>query len=147
VRLWRISNHADLSGRGGLLASGRWHRIGTPVVYAADHPATAMLEALAHLDFEDAPAGYRLMGIDVPNDAPSHRVKIGELPADWALHPEMTRDIGTALLSRTSVLTFLVPSALVPAAWDALLNPRHPAMGRCVIAEVLDGAFDPRLIR
>ena len=51
--IWRISNHADLSGAGGLRSSGRWHRRGAPVVCLAEHPALAILEVL--VDFELAP--------------------------------------------------------------------------------------------
>jgi RES domain-containing protein len=50
VRIWRISIYGDLSGRGGLLSAGRWNPRGLPIVYAADHPATAMLETLAHVN-------------------------------------------------------------------------------------------------
>ena len=37
MRLWRISNHASLSGEGGLHASGRWHTRGRRVVYTGKH--------------------------------------------------------------------------------------------------------------
>jgi len=70
VRLWRISNYSDLSGPGGLKASGRWHEKGRHVVYTSDHPASALLEAMVHLeiDFEDLPDTYQLLEIDVPDD-------------------------------------------------------------------------------
>jgi RES domain-containing protein len=48
MRIWRISNFADLSGRGGMLIDGRWNRRGTPIVYCTDHPSTALLEILVH---------------------------------------------------------------------------------------------------
>lgn len=66
--LWRISKFADLSGRGGALRSGRWHQRGTPVVYCSDHPSTALLEVLVHIDFEDFPASYTLLKIACPDD-------------------------------------------------------------------------------
>ena len=67
--LWRISNHASLSGEGGLHASGRWHARGRRVVYLADHPASALLEVMVHLeiDAEDLPSHYQLLGVDVPD--------------------------------------------------------------------------------
>src|ERR1700753_1353070 len=33
--LWRISRHRDLSGIGGLKASGRWHHAGHVILYLA----------------------------------------------------------------------------------------------------------------
>ena len=73
TRLWRISNHASLSGDGGLYASGRWHTRGRRVVYLADHPASALLEVMVHLeiDAEDLPTHYQLLGVDVPDDLAS----------------------------------------------------------------------------
>jgi RES domain-containing protein len=47
--LWRISNFVDLSGEGGLGASGRWHTEGRLVVYLADCPAGALLERIVHM--------------------------------------------------------------------------------------------------
>jgi RES domain-containing protein len=45
MELWRISIYADLSGAGGLMASGRWHSQGKRIVYLADHPSSALLES------------------------------------------------------------------------------------------------------
>ena len=69
MRLWRISNHADLSGEGGRRVGGRWHERGRPVVYLSEHPALALLENLVHLeiDSEDLPSGYQLLTVDVPD--------------------------------------------------------------------------------
>jgi RES domain-containing protein len=57
MRLWRISNYADLSGEGGRRAEGRWHERGRPVVYLAEHAALALLETMVHLEieYEDLP--------------------------------------------------------------------------------------------
>jgi RES domain-containing protein len=147
MRVWRISNYIDLSGRGGLIASGRWHRVGMPVVYTADHPATAMLETLAHLNVERVPPRYRLLAIELPDDGPVHRVSVAELPRDWETDMERTQSLGATLLARAAHLSVLVPSVLVPHAWNVLLNPLHPDMARCSVAEVIERAFDTRLIR
>ena len=147
MRIWRISDHADLSGRGGILAEGRWHRRGTPIVYCADHPATAMLERLVHLDPEEAPDAYKLLAIDVEASAPTTRIDPNDLPDDWRDEPNATRAIGTDLLQRAEHLLVLVPSVLVPHAWNVLLNPRHEAAAHCRIVEICDRLFDHRLIR
>ncbi|HXH47142.1 MAG TPA: RES family NAD+ phosphorylase [Bradyrhizobium sp.] len=52
MRIWRISNFDDLSGIGGLKTDGRWHDRGRHVVYAADHPASALLEVMVHLEID-----------------------------------------------------------------------------------------------
>jgi RES domain-containing protein len=69
MRLWRVSNHADLSGEGGRRVAGRWHERGRPVVYLSEHPALALLENLVHLEIdpEDLPSGYQILTVEVPD--------------------------------------------------------------------------------
>ena len=129
-----------------MFSAARWHRSGTPVVYCTDHPATALLEKLVHVDIEDMPRGYTLLTIDVPG-AHSHRVEASDLPSDWMSDVAATQAIGTALLARAEHLLVWVPSALVPYAWNALLNPRHTQAPRCAIVNTVSNLFDPRPIR
>ena len=65
MELWRISNYADLSGGGGLRAGGRWHSLGRKIVYLADHPSSALLEMLVHMDRDLIPATYQLLRVVV----------------------------------------------------------------------------------
>lgn len=147
MRVWRISDYADLSGHGGLLAEGRWHRRGTPVVYCADHPATALLERLVHLDPEELPDSYKLLAIEVGNSDHALRMTPGDLPDDWRDNLNASREIGTAFFTRGEHLLAFVPSVLVPQAWNVLLNPRHRNSRQCRIVETYDRLFDTRLIR
>ncbi len=48
----------------------------TPVVYCADHPATALLEILVHVDAEDLPPAYQLLEIEVPDTHSYHRSRL-----------------------------------------------------------------------
>ena len=147
MRIWRISNHLDLSGRGGVLAAGRWNRAGTPVVYCADHPATALLEVLVHLDREDIPARYKLLAIDVPDDAPTMTLTPADLIPGWRTELDYTRRLGAELLKSAEHLTIVVPCVLAPMAQNILLNPRSDAAAGCSIVDVIECAFDPRLVR
>ena len=147
MRVWRISTHVDLSGRGGVLAEGRWNRIGTPVVYCSDHPATSLLEMLVRVDRLDAPTSFRLLTIEVPENAPRLKLDPTELPPEWRVDIEVTRSLGTELLQRAEHLLILVPCVLIPFASNVLFNSNHPDAARCSIVEVTDSAFDPRLIR
>ena len=62
--LWRISNYADLIGTGGLLFPGRWHSAGRPIVYLAESPAGALVEILVHLDRDNLPDRFQLIGVE-----------------------------------------------------------------------------------
>src|SRR5262245_28619215 len=112
MRLWRISNHANLAGDGGLYASGRWHTRGRRVVYLADHPASALLEVMVHLeiDAEELPSHYQLLGIDAPDDLAITSFAERELPSDWRVQVAVTRALGDNWLRDVSTSLLRVPS-------------------------------------
>ncbi|MBB5049845.1 RES domain-containing protein [Rhodopseudomonas rhenobacensis] len=144
--MWRISNYADLSGLGGLRASGRWHTRGKRIVYLADHPASALLEMLVHMDRDLLPASYRLLRVVVPETIAIERMDADALRQDWRDYPATTRDLGDQWLDRASSALLQVPSVIVPQAWNVLLNPAHPGAGAITIAEIIEAPFDPRLL-
>jgi len=148
MRLWRISDHASLSGDGGLLGSARWHSRGRRVLYLADHPASALLEVMVHVevDAEDLPRDYQLLGIDVPEDLAVHQLEQGQLSADWKERVSLTQKIGDVWLNGGSTALLRVPSAIVPEASNYLLNPGHPDAARIAIASAIRAAFDPTLM-
>jgi RES domain-containing protein len=148
MRLWRISNHASLSGEGGLHASGRWHTRGRRVVYLADHPAAALLEIMVHLeiDAEDLPSHYQLLGVDIPDELPVTALHESELPEDWRQRASHTRTLGDDWLREAPAALLRVPSAIVPDASNYLLNPAHPDAAGIGVASAARAAFDPRLM-
>ena len=145
MRLWRISRHADLRGQGGLRAGGCWHSPGRPVVYLADHSASAMLEMLVHLELDVFPRHYPLLQIDIPEPASLLRADISALPDDWREQPQLTRRIGDAWLEQAPSALLQVPSALTVDGSNYLLNPAHPAASACRIVSVQTPPLDPRL--
>jgi RES domain-containing protein len=142
--LWRISNHADLSGKGGMLAPGRWHQQGFPIVYCCDHPSTALLEILVHVDLEDLPNDFQLLKIACPEDISIEEVRIDDI--DFA-DPEAIRDLGTNWLSERRSCLLKVPSVILPEAVNVLINPQHPDASKMTVANSIRYPFDSRLLR
>jgi RES domain-containing protein len=148
VRLWRISNHADLQGVGGLRAGARWHNRGRPIVYLAESSPGALIEILVHQEIASPaslPDRYRLLTVAVedgvvPLDAPP-------LPPGWTERTEVTRAVGDAWLANGRSALLRVPSAIMPDVHNVLLNPLHPDAGRLRITDVQDVPFDPRLFK
>jgi RES domain-containing protein len=147
VRIWRVSNHANLAGLGGLRAAGRWHTAGQPIVYCAHSPAAALLEILAHqyLSVAGAPERYQYLEIEVPDDVVPERLPESELPVDWRNDLSITRSYGTGwLLSQASAL-LEVPSVPAPLSYNVLINPAHPDAAKLQIVSVRQVPLDPRL--
>jgi len=144
--LWRISEHSDLSGEGGLRASARWHTRGKPIVYLGDSPSSCMVERLVHLfDTEgDLPETYNLLEIEA-SDSASISPLLQFVDTDWKERSEITRKAGDDwLLSATSPLA-RVPSAIVPRTWNYLLNPLHADAPQVRIVSVIRERFEARL--
>lgn len=147
--LWRISNHSSLAGHGGLIADGRWHFQGSPVVYLAESPAGALLEILAHLelDISGLPIGYKLLKIDAPPDVLPEYLKENEIPSRWRENPSVTAELGTNWLKRGRAALLRVPSAIVPETFNVVLNPLHPDAAKLKILWHRNYPWDSRLLR
>lgn len=147
ITLWRISRHTGLSGIGGLYADGRWHSKGRPVVYAAEHPALALVETMAHLDLSlgDVPDTLRLCRIDVDTRL---RIHVPTLPTGWQANQVMSRKLGDAWLASASTPLLAVPSAILPSSTNYLVNPAHPAIAGSVREVSVEAIWiDQRFIR
>lgn len=137
---WRLCRRpfADLTGEGARRYGGRWNSVGKAVVYLAEHPALAALEVRVHLDlpFDLLPADYVLLQVVVP-DSPAITC---EAPADSVAS-------GDAWLTEAKAAVLRVRSALVPHAWNILLNPVHHDAAGAVVQAIEPFHFDPRLWR
>lgn len=146
--LWRISNYRDLSGTGGLLHGGRWHHRGRPVVYLAESPAGALVEALVHVQAAHAgelPAHYQLLEVAVPDDVVAEPVQLPD-GAAWRDDTGLTRACGDAWLASGRSLLLRVPSAVVARSFNCLFNPLHAQAAQCRVLSVARHPFDGRLM-
>jgi RES domain-containing protein len=146
--LWRISNHADLDGAGGLVASARWHTKGHRVVYLAESPAASLIEVLVHLEIDpnDPPRSYKLLKLDVPDSVTIAAVAQDALPADWARNSLATQSIGDEWLEAGATPLLSFPSAIVPETRNLLLNPRHPDAAKIQVVWHRGFPWDGRLL-
>lgn len=130
--VWRISNQTDVSGRGGMIVSGRWHTYPQPIVYCSDEPSTAYLEALRHVGRGlPPPASLVVHEIGGAPDLRMDVVTMAELRPDWASDGAEAllacRAIGDAWLGARRTPLLMAPSAVRPGAYNYLINPRHDA--------------------
>ena len=135
---WRISNYADLSGGGGKIAHGRWHR------YLASCSPGALIEALVHFDRADLPNSLQLLKIQMR--APAEIQALGpQGPASgWAFDLEATQTLGDQWLDEGSTALAQVPSAIVPGAINYLFNPAHVDADRVQLVDGQRFRLDPR---
>ena len=143
MRIWRISNYADLSGIGGTHTAERWNHLGTRIVYCAEHPALAMLEILVHLNPENLPESYKLLEIDVPQEIEAETI---DLPDNWTEDPTTSRDAFAAFCKRGSSPLLNVPSIIMPHSRNFLINPLHTGVQKLAVISAETYSLDPRFL-
>ena len=152
ITAWRLvkPRHAAAAfdGEGARLHGGRWNSPGTRVAYASDSIALAALEVLAHLQSTVVLQGYSLASLRFPEES-VEVLETAALPARWRRFPSPPENqaIGDRWVIERRSLILRVPSAIIPAAANFLINPSHPEFARIVIGRPERFAFDPRLLR
>ena len=106
-----------------------------------------MLEMLV----QDEPprARYVMIEARIPGAVTIDRIGVEDLPSDWrdlALR-EKLQAIGTQWVRKQSAAVLAVPSAVIAAETNYLLNPLHPEFRRIWIGRPRKFETDLRLIR
>lgn len=146
-RLYRARHGAGLDGIGGLVADGRWHRLGERVVYFGASAAIVVLERLAHTDPDLLPDDLRLGRFELPEPVLETRVEeLVALAPDWQRDENSTRTIARQWRRQASSFLLRVPSAVLPEEFNFVLNPEHPGAKGVRLVRERRFTFDARLI-
>lgn len=127
--VWRIATRrfADqaFSGEGARLYGGRWNRVGQSVIYTAESRSLALLEMLV----QDEPlrANYVLIAAHLPESVSMETLDVKVLPRHWRTHAgrEALQTLGGQWLRQSRSCVLAVPSAVMPAELNFLINPLH----------------------
>jgi RES domain-containing protein len=154
VEAWRIvkqryAEHA-FEGEGARRFGGRWNSPGRPVVYVSESRALATLEILAGLGTTGPLPAWVMIGVRFPEAIVAGVEDLLDeegLPDGWdAAPPEfVSQGIGDRWLDEATSAVLRVPSVIIPAESNFLLNPRHSEFKRIEIGEPEELRLDPRL--
>ena len=104
-----------------------------------------MLEMLV----QDEPlrARYVMIEVRIPKGMTIDRIKVQDLPSDWRdiSAREKLQAIGTEWVTKRSAAVLAVPSAVIPAETNYVLNPLHPDFRRIKIGKPQKFETDLRL--
>ena len=130
-----------------MVVSGRWATKGRRVVYASGSLSLASLEFLVHVDRSLLPLDLVQLEIDVPDRIRVSDVDLRALPENWRVHPAPValRAIGDAWLAEASTAVLRVPSAIISAESNMLLNPEHRDATRIKVVSERPFEYDARL--
>ena len=148
VTAWRTTRRAyaetAFSGEGAAEHGGRWNSKRTPVVYLSSSRALSVLEVLTQVrgpqdlaDYVLRPATFDERDVSEPD----------RLPADWRSlpAPPSTQKVGASWVSDAVSLVLRVPSVVLPAEPNYLLNPAHSRARSVVYGAAEELEIDPRL--
>jgi RES domain-containing protein len=153
MTVWRIClrEHTQRAfrGKGAGLYGGRWNPPGFPVVYSAESLALACLEILVQADPEELPKELAAISAEIPSSVKALRLEVPTLPPNWREYPapEALQAIGREWLQRREYGVLCVPSVVIPAERNYLLNPVHPDFRNVVVHQPEPFSLDPRLWR
>jgi len=84
---------------------------------------------------------------EIPGGLNRTRLDPSELPRNWRRYPapEAMADLGTRWARTGETAVLIVPSAVIPAESNYLINPRHPDFAKIRVARPERFGFDPRM--
>ena len=146
--VWRLSHraHSAFDGEGGLVQSGRWHRVGVRIIYTSEHLSLAALEFFVNIGPDEQPVQPAGRSAEIPDDVPRDRLTAADLPRQWRrIGSAETRDRGMQWLEQQRTAVLIVPSAVVPQENNCILNPAHPDFARIRVHKIEPFSLDPRM--
>jgi len=151
MKLYRIAREKfamDLSGRGGLLSTARWHDH-LPVLYTSVQSSTCILEKLVHLEAGEIHHDLQMIEMTVPDSVTNLIVDHQDLPDQWNIYPapRSLAKIGNVWLTAKSSLLLYVPSVIDPFSQNVLINPLHEEARELKIDSITPFRFDERLYK
>jgi RES domain-containing protein len=152
ITAWRIikARHAAnaFDGEGARLEGGRWNSPGTPLVYTSGSAALAALEMLVHLGRRSILGAYVLIACTC-DERLVRRLDTKRLPPNWRSYPAPPelQLIGDEWAKGATSAVLQVPSAVIEAESNYLLNPRHQDFRAVRVGDPHPFDVDERLLR
>lgn len=110
---------------GSTIAPGRWNTPGSPIIYAAEHYSTALLEKLVHGSGR-LPPNQHYVEITVPRGLSYEVFSPHSLPGWDAMPASVSKIFGERWHAERRSAILLVPSVVARLDNNLLINPAHP---------------------
>jgi RES domain-containing protein len=143
---WRLcrERYAKLDGVGAARVGGRWNPVGLAMVYMSASDALAVLEVRVHLR-RYIPDTYVFATAEIPDHLIERIENHSIFPADWRDNLGWSQSVGSKFVNESWSAALSVPSRIVPAARNILLNPDHSAFSQVVVQPLKKFEWDERL--
>lgn len=135
---------------GSLMASGRaarWNPNEVEVIYSAGSRSLACLENVVHRNQIGLNNSFQVMTIEIPDDIMIQTIELKKLPANWVEFENipLTQEIGENWTKQGKSAILKVPSSIIPAEYNYLINPQHPDFKFIKLLKSESFVFDKRI--
>lgn len=147
--LYRLAHHQyidDKEGIGARLFGGRWNEVNCPCLYFSTSLSLALLEKFVHAQLKEDMRNLAVLEIEIQHTDNIFHVDESRLQKDWMHDVTYTQWIGKQLLEDLTVLAFSVPSVVVPAERNYVLNTQAMDFKQVKFKKVSDFTADYRLL-
>lgn len=143
------SKYPPNSGKGAAIKGGRWNRHGFEAIYTAASRLLAVLEILVH--YAVLPRDFMVSPVRIPESLVQHEVFLRaddpfrSLDLNQLADQDFTRNLGMTMFEAKHCAVLSVPSVIIPAERNYVLNPAHPRFSEIEFRASEPFYFDPRL--
>lgn len=150
MKLYRVCRDLyakDLSGDGARIHGGRWNSPGIPALYTSESQSLAILEALTSTPPAILQKNFVLLILNVPADVPVKKMAVKDLPVNWNTYPVPVnvQKEGDKWLQAGKELLLKIPSVIVPAEFNYVVNPLHADSHKLKIVALQKLQLDKRI--
>jgi len=145
-RIGRTRYARDLKGEGARLFGGRWNHKSIPCIYTSESRSLALLEYTVNINIDEIPRAlsfttFEMLSTDI------QLIEEADLPGNWkqAPAPPETKDFGSRFFWYAEYPVLKIPSSIIPAEFNYIINPLHAGIKNVSIIDVSDFVYDIRI--
>lgn len=142
IGLAKYTNSLNASGR-----AARWNPNDIEMIYTAGSRSLACLENIVHRNQIGLNQSFKVMTIEIPDDLLILTIQQKKLQEGWTEFYQMpiTQKMGEDWINEAKSAVLSVPSAIINAEYNYLINPKHPDFKSIKLLKSEIFVFDKRI--
>lgn len=127
--------------------SGRWNGSGRKIIYCAESIPLAFLENMVRRQGVGFNDNFKTMILEIPDNFEVQEILPKDLPSGWRRFTDYSKcqPIGNKWYDEGLALVLKVPSAVLPEAFNYVVNATHPGFKNIKLLQVTDLIPDERI--
>lgn len=126
---------------------GRWNSVGKKVIYTAESIPLAFLENMVRRQGVGFNKDFKIMFIEIPDNTQIATIDISELEESWRDFHDYSscQRLGDNWYNEGKALVLKVPSAILPEAFNYIINSEHRDYKLIQLVAITDLVPDERI--